>query len=129
MWSIDHTTTLETTMSHTPEPWEFFHRWDSEGNMTLAEVYRKTGERLFGVEQYDTIVRAPYWRTKEDHAQALEDIRLCAAAPDLLAALEDCITDDNAGCIVRNDVAYMIRRFKAINEIARAAINKAKGIK
>jgi len=109
-------------MSHTPEPWEFFHRWDSEGNMTLAEIYRKTGERLFGVEQYDTIVRAPYWRTAEDHAQALEDIRLCAAAPDLLAALEYALEFLTANDDSESDV---VNRIAA----AKAAINKAKGIK
>lgn len=52
---------------------------------------------------------------------------LLAAAPELLSALEECITDENANCIVTNDVAYMIRRFRAINAIAREAIKKATG--
>jgi len=52
--------------------------------------------------------------------------RICAL-PDLLEALQDCITDDGASCIVTHNVAYMIRRFHAINEIARAAIAKAEG--
>ncbi len=52
---------------------------------------------------------------------------LFAAAPELLEALDDCITNENATCIVQNDVAYMIRRLKAINQICRAAINKAIG--
>jgi hypothetical protein len=92
--------------------------------MTLAEVYRKTGERLCGIEQYDTIVRSPYWRTKEDHAQALEDIRLCAAAPDMLAALEAAL---ELGAY-RGD--YMpLKAVKPTFDLMKAAINKAKGIK
>jgi hypothetical protein len=105
---------------HTPIPWEFFHRWDSEGNMTIAEVYRKTGDRLFGMELYDTIVRAPYWRTKEDHAQSLEDIRLCAAAPDLLAALER---------FANYCKQHSVPELQGIACDAFQAINKAKGIK
>lgn len=70
---------------HTPGPWNFFHR--KESNMTIAEVYRKTGERLCGVELTETIVRFPYFRTKAEHDQALANARLIAAAPDLLKAL------------------------------------------
>lgn len=53
--------------------------------------------------------------------------KLFAAAPELLEALDNCITNENATCIVRNDIAYMIRRFKTINQICRAAIAKATG--
>lgn len=53
--------------------------------------------------------------------------KLFAAAPEMLEALDNCITNENATCIVQNDVAYMIRRFKAINQICRAAIAKATG--
>lgn len=52
---------------------------------------------------------------------------LVAAAPELLAAMDDCITNENCTAIATCDVAYMIRRFKAINEICRDAIAKAEG--
>ena len=51
--------------------------------------------------------------------------KLMAEAPALVEALKECLTSDNAQCIVTNDVAYMMRRFKAINKIANAAISKA----
>lgn len=44
---------------------------------------------------------------------------------ELLAALAECKTHNNANCIVTNDVAYMIRRFKSINKIVDDAIAKA----
>lgn len=49
--------------------------------------------------------------------------RQFAALPKMIEALEDCITSDKANCIVTNDVAYMLRRFKAINKIARDALS------
>lgn len=53
---------------------------------------------------------------------------LIAAAPDLLAALRECVTDDGARCLnddPRGERAR--RRLYAINDIARAAIAKAEG--
>ena len=54
-----------------------------------------------------------------------EDTPLLAAAPAMLESLRECITDDGANCIVTNDVAYLIRRLRAINRIASEAITKA----
>lgn len=53
--------------------------------------------------------------------------RLIAAAPDLLEALEQCVTDPNAHCFASDEKEAMYRRLRAINETARAAIAKAKG--
>jgi hypothetical protein len=53
--------------------------------------------------------------------------RQFAALPKLLEALEDCITSDKANCIVTNDVAYMLRRFKSINKIVSDALSLANG--
>jgi hypothetical protein len=49
---------------------------------------------------------------------------LVAAAPELLAALTGCITEPGAACWCNAD--NLPRRILAINEIARAAIAKAK---
>lgn len=60
-------------------------------------------------------------------AEAEANGRLMIAARAMLDALRDCITDDGAQCIRTCDVAYMIRRFRAINATARAAIELAEG--
>ena len=52
------------------------------------------------------------------------EMRLIAAAPNLLAALEDCLTDDGAAAERSHTLAC--KRLAAINEIARAAIAIAK---
>ena len=53
--------------------------------------------------------------------------RLIAAAPDLLAALRECITDDDAACYRTDDPRVVHRRLNAINDAARTAIAKATG--
>ena len=52
---------------------------------------------------------------------------LIAAAPELLEALEEAITDDGAHCKHAASLAEMERRLDYITEIAREAIAKAKG--
>lgn len=51
-----------------------------------------------------------------------DDTDLLAAAPVLADALRECITDDGAQCIVTGDVAYLVRRLRAINRIARQTL-------
>jgi hypothetical protein len=51
---------------------------------------------------------------------------LFAAAPELLAALEECITHEDACCHAAG-AEYLVRRLEYINGIARQAIAKAKG--
>jgi len=60
-----------------------------------------------------------------------EHARLIAAAPELLEALQECITDAGATCFKNgmNRATLMTRRLMAINDIARAAIAKATGRK
>ena len=56
--------------------------------------------------------------------------RLLEAAPELLAALRECITDEYATCYTTLHVSRstaLRRRLDAINNIARAAIDKATG--
>ena len=55
------------------------------------------------------------------------DARLIAAAPELLEALQECITDKSAYCIGNGSVTDLGRRLAAINEVCRAAIAKAAG--
>ena len=88
---------------HTPKPWYAAKTGNHQG-LVISEA---TSENVAVTYNGD------------------EDAALIAAAPDLLAALRECVTDDNANCIVTNDVCYMIRRFKAINAIVNTAIAKA----
>ena len=75
----------------------------------------------FGIEPLDSLCHA--WNRDEPMTAEMDAaLRLYEAAPAMLTALQECVTDDGAQAIVTNDIAYMIRRFKAINRIARDAI-------
>lgn len=94
---------------HTPGPWHVDGRdvcaWDGKIETTICECYSHT-----------SIGRS----NAEDNA------RLIAAAPDLLSALQECITDDNAFCMVSaTDDGKWRRRIASINATARAAIANA----
>ena len=52
---------------------------------------------------------------------------LMAAAPSMLAALEECITDHGAHCIGNGDLIALGKRLLFINSVARAAISRARG--
>ena len=55
--------------------------------------------------------------------------RLIASAPELLAALQECITEEGATCFAHKDThpEYMERRINYITNLARAAIANAEG--
>jgi len=62
--------------------------------------------------------------------EAEANAHLIAAAPRMYEALEAIITEDGAACFnapLGKRIAYMERRLEAINDIAHAAIAKAKG--
>ena len=103
---------------HTPGPWEFNGPFSTTG-----------GRNGYFVQSPDIDVCVIPFGVLDTEAElsAKRDARLIAAAPELLEALQECITDDNAMCIVQNDVAYMIRRLRSISNVARAAIAKATG--
>lgn len=97
-------------MKHTPGPW--YTIWVD-------------GTYVIDANSGKTDVAHVLNRGNPDTTEA--NARLIAAAPQMLAALDDCITNENCTAIATCDVAYMIRRFKAINEICSAAIAKAEG--
>lgn len=103
---------------HTPGPWKMRNRTGNHDWNNWRIAAEDGPGRVGGICRLDESLTG-----EESEANA----RLIAAAPELLEALDDCITNENATCIVQNDVAYMIRRFKAINQICRAAIAKATG--
>lgn len=68
-----------------------------------------------------------YVRLPDAKEQAC-NARLIAAAPDLLAALEECITNEGAHCLAYGaDTPTLRARLASINRTARAALAKAKG--
>jgi hypothetical protein len=84
------------------------------------------------IEGPDGNALAVVWTRKQRNAcetvplpEGEANARLIAAAPDLLKALEECITND--GAPAWNDKMMAFRRLHAISDIARAAIAKAKG--
>lgn len=101
---------------HTPGPW-----FGGECPSLVAH-FGATNAFEVGPVGFTVAVVAQH----EDPETQQANARLIASAPELLEALQECITDDGAQCIVTCDVAYMIRRFKAINKIVRAAIDKAR---
>ena len=104
-------TTNETTVQHTPGPW---HIGMKPGPM----VYGPSGEQAADLRCGAML--------PSDEARA--NLRLIAAAPELLAALEECITEDGAHCASGRELTQaLFRRLSAINAVASAAIAKAKG--
>lgn len=95
---------------HTPGPW----RWDQGWGAIVAG-----DDGRGGCEELVT----PVWR-EQDTPERLANAALIAAAPDLLEALRECITDDGACCM---NTGQRDRRLKAIDAIARAAIARAEG--
>lgn len=109
---------------HTPGPWE----WCESESGIYGNVRRYSHK---GIEHVSREQVYPFFcedRKLGLHGQRHEaDKRLIAAAPELLQALSDCVTNVNATAIAQRDIDYMLRRFRAINEICQSAISKATG--
>lgn len=91
---------------HTPGPW-----W-SVGTGVLAGD--KNDPQVIASTETGDVMNVE--ASEEQEANA----RLIAAAPELLAALLDCIT--YRGAVADRNFEYASRRLKAINEIAQSAI-------
>lgn len=63
--------------------------------------------------------------TTTDDELSRANARLIAAAPDLYDALAECVSEPGAMCWDDPEAAY--RRLRAINDLARAALARAKG--
>lgn len=95
---------------HTPGPWcvasNDFAQWitNEVGKAQIAKAFKPAG------------------MSEETYAA---NLALLASAPELLAALEECITRD--GAVAWRNAEMAGKRLEAISNIARAAIAKAKG--
>ena len=96
---------------HTPAPW------------TLEEHEHEPAVLIGN----GTIEIARIYMT--DFPAGKADSLLIAAAPDMLAALSECLTDDGAFCMVRehNQAENLKARIRAINATIREVIAKAEG--
>ena len=96
-------------MKHTPGPWSV-EKGDPEcGNYGWYVCHPDT------VDEESAICNLS--------VEAEANARLIAAAPELLEALKECITDDGATGMRSIELAR--KRLAAINKLARAAIAKA----
>ena len=91
--------------AHTPGPWTAILSAGDDPWMVAAEM--------------------PVARVPDYSGNAEANARLIAAAPALLAALEECITYD--GAMAERSHAHACTRLHAISEIARAALQLARG--
>jgi len=101
---------------HTPGPW-------ATGPVFCGQT------RILADNGKCLIVGLPYaGQYGPDSTEEAANARLIAAAPDLLAALKECITDDGARCLAYGaDTPTLRRRLAAINSVARSALAKAQG--
>lgn len=99
---------------HTSGPWKVYNNVGRKGEIgVIAEAAPCVIASGFSEKYWPGIARA--------------NAELIAAAPEMLAALEECITDKGAYCMGRG-IEDLKRRIEAINAIAQKAIAKAKGV-
>ncbi len=98
--------------AHTPGPWELDHGEDGD-NFTI----RADGEFV------TRLTKSRYTDDRRD-PEAYANAALIAAAPDLLAALRECITGDVNGTL---NTGQRSRRLARIDAIACTAIARAEG--
>ena len=111
--------------THTPGPWKVDTGNDGDG---IRVYQQRCRPELHGAQPLIAALDPGRdWIAVPD-TELGYNARLIAAAPDLLAALEQCLTGDGANCLAYGtDTPSMRRRFAEINRIATEAIRKAKG--
>lgn len=93
---------------HTPGPWH---------------VGMRPGPIIYGTKGDQVADLRGFLDIDETSANA----RLIAAAPCLIEALRECITEDGAACLQTGSAVALFRRLQTINDAARAALAKARG--
>lgn len=116
--------TLKATAQHTPGPWEA-----SRMRLTPADKDRRSGFVINGPDKSELELPTRICDLRvpsgiSGFAEGEANAKLIAAAPEMLAALSECITEEGSYAF-GNGVDGMLRRLREINRIARAAIAKA----
>lgn len=103
---------------HTPRPWKI-----EESGITMHPISGERAREFIIVATDNSLpnIGAVYGRLDREN---IANARLIAAAPELLEALKQCITDHGALGYDRT-AEYARKRLDYITEIARAAIAKA----
>ena len=104
-----------STTTHTPGPW---HIGSGNGEGSIFAENGRMRLETGGTTLYPICHNVSTWNIDEDDANA----RLIAAAPDLLAALETCVSELNQLAFLANDKLANAAIEKGIE-----AIRKAKG--
>lgn len=102
---------------HTPGPWHINYHG---GQTTDAYVWGPDGTKRGCIARVNLC-----GLDRDDFTARSGNARLIAAAPDMLAALRDCQTDEEH--IDSYDWPRALRALRQINKIARAAIARATG--
>lgn len=107
-------------MAHTPGPWEVVNNPPNEDGSTATSIY--------GSDQYVADVYCGYAGSRNmPNAEAAANARLIAAAPDLLVALEQLVSDYERGIHVEFGGSPWLKEKLEELDYARAAIAKATG--
>ena len=105
---------MSTTTQHTPGPW---HIGSGNGENSIRA---KNGRMKLYYDGCTTLYPicniVSGWNTEEDNA----NLRLIAAAPDLLAALETCVSELNQLAFLANDKLANAAIEKGIEAIRKA---------
>lgn len=105
---------MNTNAKHTPGPWHFFN----SGAGLIRSENGKTIAQLKSVSRQG-------FRKAADLDEEVANAQLIAAAPALLEALRECITEPGAACWKKRE--YAEKRIRYIDQMARAAISQAEG--
>ena len=106
---------MSTTTQHTPGPW---HIGSGNGEGSIFAENGRMRLETGGTTLYPICHNVSTWNIDEDDANA----RLIAAAPELLTALETCVSELNQLAFLANDKLANAAIEKGIE-----AIRKAKG--
>ncbi len=101
----------------TPGPWRVEIGQDANEGQIFVE-----GDALTTKKQH--ICKLGYSFDKNGHDQRLANARAIAALPNLIEALRECITDENAAGM-QQGLGRQKRRLQAISAIAHEALEKA----
>jgi len=105
---------------HTPVPWTVHPQYTDRSVFPIGTT-EPDGSSIILAE-----VNSRGGTEENQRANAEFIVRACNSHADLLAALEECVTEDGAHCLAYGtDTPKLRARLEAVNQIARAAIAQA----
>lgn len=111
---------------HSPGPWLYkvstpkqMREHGSNGGAN-ASIFRKNGKRIYGIECSDVIAYMPHWRDDAQNEEQIANTKLIAAAPDMLATLQNIVAIcNNPDGMTREDILNAVAN-NAIPSIRKA---------